>query len=91
MDCSVAAVSHTGSVDDPRRFVMVNLGHRGSPGEWSGRFKANLARLRSGDPKQMAEAVELLTDREAQYGLSQGEKRMLDRARQMLRELRSDT
>jgi CarD family transcriptional regulator len=75
-------------VTDPP-FVGANLGER-LPGDWSRRYKANVARLRSGDPQQIAEVVELLTDREARYGLSQGERRMLDRAQQMLEEPRSE-
>jgi RNA polymerase-interacting CarD/CdnL/TRCF family regulator len=68
-------------------FVLVNLGDRPS-GEWSRRYKADVARLRSGDRE---EVVRHLTDREATKGLSQGEKRMLERAVKMLRGLASDT
>ena len=46
----------------------------------------NVARLKSGDPKQVAEAVEELSDRERRYGLSQGERRILARAIELLGE-----
>jgi CarD family transcriptional regulator len=51
---------------------------------WSRRFKANSERLRSGDIHQVAEVVRNLSLRERQKGLSTGEKRMLNRARQIL-------
>jgi len=70
-------------------FVVVNLGDR-PPGEWSRRYKANVARLRSGDREQVGEVIRQLSDREATKGLSQGEKRMLDRAVEMLRSLDND-
>ena len=71
-------------------FVLVNLGDR-PPAEWSRRYKANVARLRSGDREQVAEVVRQLTDRKATKGSSQGEERMLDRAAKMLRGFASDT
>jgi CarD family transcriptional regulator len=67
-------------------FVVVNLGD-GPPSEWSRRYKANVARLKSGDRDQVGEVICQLTDREATKGLSQGERRMLDRAVEMLRNL----
>jgi RNA polymerase-interacting CarD/CdnL/TRCF family regulator len=63
---------------------MVNLRDR-APGEWSRRYKANVAGLKSGDREQVAEVVRQLTEREATKGLSHGEKRMLDRAVDVLR------
>jgi CarD family transcriptional regulator len=60
------------------------------PGEWSRRYKANVARLKSGDRDRVTEVVKQLTDREATKGLSQGEKRMLDRAVEILRSLGND-
>jgi RNA polymerase-interacting CarD/CdnL/TRCF family regulator len=75
-------VRHTGSVSEPPN-VVVNLGDR-PPGEWSRRYKANVARLRSGDREQVTEVVRRLTDREATIGLSQGEERMLGRAVEIL-------
>ena len=51
---------------------------------WSRRFKNNIEKLRSGDIYQVAEVVRNLSIREADKGLSAGEKRMLARARQIL-------
>ncbi len=54
------------------------------PTNWSRRFKANYEKLRSGDIFEVAEVVRNLTLREADKGLSAGEKRMLTKARQVL-------
>jgi CarD family transcriptional regulator len=51
---------------------------------WSRRYKANSERIRSGDIQQVAEVVRNLSLRERQKGLSTGEKRMLNKARQIL-------
>jgi len=51
---------------------------------WSRRFKANSEKLRSGDIELVAEVVRNLSIRERDKGLSTGEKRMLNRARQIL-------
>ena len=58
--------------------------------DWSRRYKTNVACLKSGDREQVATVVQQLTDREATKGLSQGEKRMLDRAEGILRNLDDD-
>src|SRR4029079_8969087 len=51
---------------------------------WSRRFKNHVEKLKSGDIYQVAEVVRNLSIREADKGLSAGEKRMLARARQIL-------
>lgn len=51
---------------------------------WSRRFKANSEKLRSGDVQLVADVVRNLSIRDRQKGLSTGEKRMLNRARQIL-------
>jgi CarD family transcriptional regulator len=51
---------------------------------WSRRFKGNIERLQSGDIFQVAEVVRDLTVRDREKGLSAGEKRMLQRSRQIL-------
>jgi CarD family transcriptional regulator len=51
---------------------------------WSRRFKANSEKLRSGDIQMVAEVVRNLSIRDREKGLSTGEKRMLNRARQIL-------
>src|SRR5262249_31549492 len=50
----------------------------------SRRFKNHVEKLKSGDIYQVAEVVRNLSLREADKGLSAGEKRMLARARQIL-------
>ncbi len=54
------------------------------PSNWSRRYKTNIEKIRSGDVYQVAEVVRNLARREAEKGLSAGEKRMLTRARQIL-------
>ncbi len=51
---------------------------------WSQRYKANLAKLESGDLIQVVEVVRELAVQDASRGLSAGEKRMLARARLIL-------
>ncbi|MGH2772748.1 MAG: CarD family transcriptional regulator [Actinomycetota bacterium] len=54
------------------------------PTNWSRRFKTHVEKLKSGDIYQVAEVVRNLARREAEKGLSAGEKRMLTKARQIL-------
>ena len=51
---------------------------------WSRRFKNNLEKLHSGDPYEVAEVLRNLAIRDREKGLSAGEKRMLQRSRQIL-------
>src|SRR3989454_8683409 len=51
---------------------------------WSRRFKNNMEKLHSGDPYQVAEVLRNLAIREREKGLSAGEKRMIQKARQIL-------
>lgn len=51
---------------------------------WSRRFKQNQELLRSGDISSVAEVVRNLSIRERDKGLSTGERRMLNRAREIL-------
>jgi CarD family transcriptional regulator len=55
-----------------------------TPSLWSQRYKANLAKLISGDIYQGAEVVRDLSIRENGKGLSGAEKRMLAKAREIL-------
>ena len=55
-----------------------------APKNWSRRFKANYEKLRSGDIFQVAEVVRNLATRDVDNGLSAGEKRMLNKSRQIL-------
>jgi hypothetical protein len=58
--------------------------HLGGEANWSRRYRANLGRLNSGDRGQIAAVAGGLSQRDRDYGLSPGERRMLDRARQLL-------
>lgn len=51
---------------------------------WNRRYRANLEKIKSGDIFEVAEVVRNLARREKEKGLSSGEKRMLENARQIL-------
>lgn len=53
-------------------------------GVWSRRYKTNQAKIASGNLRSIAEVVRDLSLRDAQKGLSTGEKRMLAKARVIL-------
>lgn len=55
-----------------------------SNAHWSRRLKNNQRNLRSGDPVKVAAVVRDLTAKDAEKGLSPAEKRLCDKARQML-------
>ncbi len=54
------------------------------PGNWNRRYRANLEKIKSGNIYEVAEVVRNLARREREKGLSSGEKRMLESARQIL-------
>ncbi len=66
--------------------VMEVLQNKGAvmSDNWSHRYRANLDKIRTGDIFEVAEVVRNLTVREREKGLSSGERRMLDNARQIL-------
>jgi CarD family transcriptional regulator len=51
---------------------------------WNKRYRANLEKIRSGDILEVAEVVRNLAIRDREKGLSSGERKMLDNARQIL-------
>ena len=51
---------------------------------WNRRYRANMEKIRSGDIFEVAEVVRNLAIRDAEKGLSTGERKMLDNARQIL-------
>lgn len=51
---------------------------------WNHRYRANLEKIKSGDIFEVAEVVRNLTIRDREKGLSTGERKMLDSARQIL-------
>ncbi|MDW7649944.1 MAG: CarD family transcriptional regulator [Bacillota bacterium] len=52
---------------------------------WNRRYRANMEKIKSGDIFQVAEVVRNLMLRELEKGLSTGERKMLDSARQILK------
>lgn len=65
-------------------FAVLRKKEARMPMNWSRRFKNHVEKLKSGDVYQVAEVVRNLSLRDAEKGLSAGEKRMLARARQIL-------
>ncbi|NLG78355.1 MAG: CarD family transcriptional regulator [Firmicutes bacterium] len=51
---------------------------------WNRRYRANLEKIKSGDVFAVAEVVRNLAYRDREKGLSTGERRMLDNAKQIL-------
>lgn len=51
---------------------------------WNKRYRENMARMKSGDLYEVARVVKALMYREKQRGLSNGERKMLHNARQIL-------
>ncbi|MGI6129464.1 MAG: CarD family transcriptional regulator [bacterium] len=51
---------------------------------WNRRYRANMEKIKSGNAFELAEVVRNLIHREQEKGLSSGEKKMLDSARQIL-------
>jgi CarD family transcriptional regulator len=65
-------------------FAVLRKKEARMPTNWSRRFKNHVEKLKSGDIYQVAEVVRNLTLRDRDKGLSAGEKRMLQKARQIL-------
>ncbi|MEW6424704.1 MAG: CarD family transcriptional regulator [Bacillota bacterium] len=51
---------------------------------WNRRYRANLEKIKTGDIYEVAEVVRNLIQREKEKGLSSGERKMLQNARQIL-------
>ncbi|MFC4553751.1 CarD family transcriptional regulator [Georgenia faecalis] len=67
-----------------RVFEVLRAPYTEEPTNWSRRYKANVEKIASGDVIKVAEVVRDLSRRDADRGLSAGEKRMLAKARQIL-------
>ena len=65
-------------------FEVLNQEQSKMQTNWNHRYKKNRDKIRSGDVYQVAEVVRNLSIREREKGLSTGEKRMLNQARQIL-------
>ena len=53
-------------------------------GNWNQRYRENMERLKSGEPRQVAVVIKSLLHRETQKHLSTGERKMLNTALQIL-------
>lgn len=51
---------------------------------WNHRYRANMEKIKSGNILELAEVVRNLSHRDRERGLSTGERKMLDNARQIL-------
>jgi len=67
-----------------RVFEVLRAEYTEEPANWSRRFKANNEKVASGDVIKVSEVVRDLSRRDADRGLSAGEKRMLANARRIL-------
>lgn len=73
-----------GREDVPQVLSVLKEKHQEEQGNWNRRYRANLDKLRTGCILAVAEVVSILALREKAKGLSTGEKRMLETARQIL-------
>ena len=66
--------------------VLNILQEKDSPmsANWNRRYRANMEKIKSGNIYELAEVVRNLSLRDREKGLSTGEKKMLDNARQIL-------
>lgn len=84
-NCDAVGLRVVCSADEVESVLEVlRIGECAMQGNWSRRVKGNQERLQSGDVFQVAEVVRDLTVRDRDKGLSAGEKRMLQRSRQIL-------
>jgi CarD family transcriptional regulator len=66
--------------------VLTILKDKDSPmsTNWNRRYRSNMEKIKSGNVFELAEVVRNLSSRDKEKGLSTGEKKMLDNARQIL-------
>lgn len=66
--------------------VLNILGQKDTPmsSNWNRRYRNNMEKIKSGNIYELAEVVRNLSMRDKEKGLSTGEKKMLDNARQIL-------
>lgn len=67
-----------------RVFDILREYHSRMSTNWNRRYRANMEKIKSGDIYQVAEVVRCLMIREREKGLSTGERKMLEGARQIL-------
>lgn len=67
-----------------RVFSILQQHHSKMSANWNRRYRANMEKIKSGDIYKVAEVVRSLMVREHEKGLSTGERKMLESARQIL-------
>lgn len=71
--------------DGVRRVLEILRGESSTMSQnWNRRYRANMDKIRTGDVFELAEVVRNLALRDREKGLSTGERRMLDNAKQIL-------
>ncbi|HHU32850.1 MAG: CarD family transcriptional regulator [Zhaonellaceae bacterium] len=71
--------------DGYKKVVDILKGHGGTMDpNWNHRYRANMEKIKSGNIYEVAEVVRNLSAWHKEKGLSNGEKKMLDNARQIL-------
>lgn len=81
-DCGLREVIPAGEV--VAVLEVLRAGATAMSANWNHRYRENADKLKSGDIFEVAEVVRNLSWREREKGLSSGERRMLDTARQIL-------
>ncbi|NLN19073.1 MAG: CarD family transcriptional regulator [Firmicutes bacterium] len=73
------------SAEEVESVLDVLRGERSKmPQNWNRRYRANLEKIKTGDIYEVAEVVRNLSIRDREKGLSTGERKMLDSAKQIL-------
>jgi len=67
-----------------RVFEVLRASKTKMSSNWNRRYRANLEKIKSGDIYEVAEVVRNLAIRDREKGLSTGERKMLDNAKQIL-------
>ncbi|NLM25413.1 MAG: CarD family transcriptional regulator [Firmicutes bacterium] len=71
--------------EETKRVIEILQGEMSNMSQnWNRRYRANMEKIKSGDVDAVAEVVRNLTLRDQEKGLSAGERKMLETARQIL-------
>ncbi len=71
--------------EDVEKVLEILRGEKSNMSQnWNRRYRANMEKIKSGDIFEVAEVVRNLAIRDREKGLSTGERKMLDNARQIL-------
>ncbi len=81
-EIGIRKVIDTDKVDEV--LEVLNSSNTKMSKNWNRRYRANMEKMKSGDIMEVAEVVKNLSLRDSEKGLSTGERKMLDQARQIL-------